>query len=457
MSLIETTLIQFFQQYPTNDIVIAYSGGVDSQVLLHALVSLKHQGKLSNTISICHVNHGLSDNAVKWQMFAEQQALQLGLPIAICEVNVVPQKQHSLEELARDARYKALQQNSTNNALIVTGHHSDDQSETFLLALKRGAGLKGLSAMKAIMPMGQQMLVRPLLSISRQMILTYANTHQLSWIDDESNLDIRFDRNFIRHSVMPVLTQRWPSMLTTIARSASHCQEAELLLTELAEQDLDVCLTPEGNLSIEKMQNLSKARFNNLIRYFLHTRQCLMPSTEQLEQVYKQLAAEKDKVPSIKVGRHWLRRFKGKLYLTADFKDVSTWTYEFHRQQQRQLESIELPDQLGSLVFNFEPAVHERSDVIDGILGQHQITPPVKSQKISVRFSHNNPKCLPQYRQHSRSLKKVLQELAIAPWQRQRVPFIYYDEQLVAVIGHFVCKQYLPTAGEPIIDICWFV
>ncbi|NQZ79463.1 MAG: tRNA lysidine(34) synthetase TilS [Colwellia sp.] len=455
MLTIESTLARFFQQYPNKDIVVAYSGGIDSQVLLYALAQLAKQNILSNKISICHVNHGLSENALTWQLFAKQQAQQLGLPIEVCEVNVVPQKQHSLEELARDARYKALQESSVDHALIVTGHHSDDQSETFLLAIKRGAGLKGLSAMKTIMPLGKQILVRPLLNISRQMIMDYANKHQLSWIEDESNQDSRFDRNFIRHNIMPVLTERWPSMLTTIARSALHCQEAESLLRELAAQDLKFCQISQTSLSVEEIKKLSKARFNNLIRYFLQNHQCLMPSTEQLEQVHNQLSAAADKIPAVKVGHSWLRRFKGELYLTADFDDVSSWVYEIDVQRELYLQQIQLPDKLGVLIVNAEFIDTDIDNFDNGVITQHQVIPPNRGQKVMIKFSHRNPKCLPDYRQHSRSLKKVLQELSIAPWLRQRLPFLYYDEQLVGVIGHFICKPFIPEKGEPALNIRW--
>ncbi|MFT5757638.1 MAG: tRNA(Ile)-lysidine synthase [Alteromonadaceae bacterium] len=455
MSLIESTLAKFFEQYPSKDIVIAYSGGVDSQVLLHALATLKNQGQLTNAIQVCHVNHGLSEHAFTWQEFAQQQAEKLALPIAVCQVNVIAQKQQSLEELARNARYKALQQSASDNALIVTGHHSDDQSETFLLALKRGAGLKGLSAMKTSTSLGKQILVRPLLHIPRKIIMAYATKYALSWIEDESNQDVRFDRNFIRHNIMPVLSERWPSILTTIARSAEHCGEAESLLMELAAQDLKICQTSQNSLGVVAIQKLSQARFNNLIRYFLQRHHCLMPSTEQLEQVYHQLNAQIDKVPSVKVGRSWLRRFKNELHLTDDFEDVSAWSHEVKIKQTSGLQQIILPDQLGTLAFTSELFDQTRDKHQDNVLAYHQVGAPNKNQKLMVKFSHSNPKCLPEYRQHSRSMKKVLQELSIAPWQRKRLPFIYYDEQLVAVVGHFICKAYRATKDAPTIDICW--
>ena len=206
MSAIQAQLSRFFQPFSEQPIVVAYSGGIDSQVLLHALSLLKKQNKITNELFVCHVNHGLSEHALSWQKSAEKFCQQLGLPLAVFQVNVKEVAGESLEALARTARYQALKNYAPNNALIVTGHHLDDQSETFLLALKRGAGLKGLSAMSenieveqaaqldnemAINNNGltkkQHRLVRPLLSISRQEIHDYALHHQLTWVEDESN------------------------------------------------------------------------------------------------------------------------------------------------------------------------------------------------------------------------------------------------------------------------------
>lgn len=459
MSLITSSLSEFFRSYPDKAIVIAYSGGVDSQVLLHALSHLKQQGILSNSIVVCHVNHGLSANAQTWQVFAQKQCLQLALPLKICKVNVKAKAQHSLEELARNARYQALQEFAPIDSLIVTGHHNDDQSETFFLALKRGAGLKGLSGMKQVMPLGKQLLVRPLLNVSRQDIEIYAENNNLVWIDDESNEDLRFDRNFIRHQVMPILNSRWPSIAKTLNRSAQHCQEGQELLSELAQQDLEVCITSAHCLSVSQLKLLSHARFNNIIRHFLETHQCLMPSTEQLVQVYKQLNAAADKVPAIKVGDHCFRRFKGELYLTPDFIDICQWTEKVEQTNDSGLEEkskVILPDDLGVLIFTrFNENANNLTSKYS-IQSQHKLVAPLKDQTVTIRFSHDNPKCLPEYRQHSRPLKKVLQELAIPPWQRQRIPFIYYDEVLVAALGYFVCKEYLPQDRQAGLNLTWF-
>ncbi len=459
MNPIELALVNAISKNPNMPLVIAYSGGVDSQVLLHALASLKQKSKqenlispsINNPITVCHVNHGLSKNASMWQAFAEKSCLDLNLTLRVFRLNIQAQAQKSLEALARDARYQALQSIYNKPSLIITGHHSDDQAETFLLALKRGSGLKGLSAMAIETKQAKDFLLRPLLYISRVEIIDYAKKHELTWIEDESNTDTRFDRNFIRHEIMPLLINRWPRIAKTINRSSEHCQEGQLLLNELAADDFNLCQDRAKNLSVELLSQLSQPRFNNLIRYFLEQNNCLMPSTEQLTQLFQQLNAEDDKNPAVKVGEHYLRRYKGILYLTSDFDDVSDWQTDITLCETERL--IELPNDLGKLHFL-------QATIIDVQKEGLRVVLPSKEKKITIRFNHNNPTCLPDYRNHSRSLKKILQELNIPPWQRKRIPFLYYDDVLVAAIGFFVCQDYLPQPSifqgmEPSLKITW--
>ncbi len=434
----------FFVNHTDKPIIIAYSGGIDSQVLLHVLHYLQQHQQLLNPLYVCHVNHGISSNALKWQEFAQQQCQLLGLEFTACQVKVKAKARHSLEALAREARYQALQEVSQrvaeqcqlDKALIVTGHNSDDQSETFLLALKRGAGLKGLSAMGKETAFGKHLLVRPMLNISRLHIEHYAQAHQLTWIEDESNLDIQFDRNFLRQQIIPLLTARWPSILQTINRSATHCQNDQLLLNELAQQDLTQCHLSPKVLSTVQLKQLSLARFNNVLRYFLALNQCLMPSVEQLKQVYEQQNAKEDKSPAIKVGDYCLRRYQDELHLTINFQDISTWQQQIDMSllTKNHPINIELPDELGRIVIS-EFTESDALNTDNQRLNTQTIRVPLASQKVSLSFAHNNPRCTPDFRQQSRPLKKVLQELAIPPWQLKRIAFLFYDDCLVADLG----------------------
>jgi tRNA(Ile)-lysidine synthase len=444
-SALHKNLKPFFEIDEKIELIVAYSGGIDSQVLLHALIQLKQNKLISNEITVCHVNHGLSKNAKNWQDFAEQECIKLSVNLVVKHVDLQKKTQQSLEALARDARYYALKTLRGNKSLVLTAHHSDDQSETFLLALKRGAGLKGMSSMSLQTELGLHLLVRPLLDISRQEIENYAKTHQLRWVEDESNLDTGFDRNFIRQQIIPLLRERWPSINKTINRSASHCLAGQELLDELAEQDLIHCTADEKALNIEGLKILSPARFNNLIRFFMAQHGYLMPSVEQVNQVRQQLQADENKNPQIKVAQHVFRRFKGILFLTPEYNDISDWQGQvdlFQGSTSIGNTVLALPDNLGKLLFNTSTVTN-----VNATQGSRlpSISLPKQEQQVSIRFCHQNPKCLPHFRLHSRSVKKVLQELNIAPWKRKRIAFLYYDHELVAAVDHFICQPFVES------------
>ncbi|MGB0936473.1 MAG: tRNA lysidine(34) synthetase TilS, partial [Colwellia sp.] len=267
----------------------------------------------------------------------------------------------------------------------------------------------------------------------------------------------------------PLLSERWPSINQTINRSAAHCLEGQALLNEMAEQDLQKGLVLLKNqeekekenghglfflekaffaqLPVEPLLEYSVARFNNLFRYFLSLNGCLMPSSEQLMQVHKQLSAPQDKNPSIKIGDYVIRRYKQLLYLTKDYHDISNWKTVVEGLNKEQ--KVSLPESIGSLLISIntngsgKEELSYRGEAEGETFSFEHLLAPEKGQVVSIRFAHNNPSCLPDYRQKSRSLKKILQELNIPPWQRNRIPYLYYDDVLVAAIGLFVCKPYL--------------
>lgn len=470
-SSIQKTLHEQLQRYPTETLVIACSGGVDSIVLLHEISHLVNTLKIHNKIIVCYVDHGLSQNAVNWHDFVKTQCSQLSLSFVGKKVVLDKSLKQSLEAQAREARYGVLKEVANTNGVVITAHHQDDQVETFLLALKRGAGIKGLSAMTVhstlLTVKGELPLVRPLLSISRHTIEERAKVLALDWVEDESNLDQQFDRNFLRQTVVPLLSQRWAGIGQAIARAAGHCQDAQHLLDEVASNDLQQCLTTDNHLSVEQLLTLSDSRFNYVLRYFLAQNNQLMPSSHVLLQVKQQLLAENDKTPQVKIGSKWFRRFQNKLILTDDFAELSNW------QQTIDIKTIinapitvQLPDNLGKLVFScaddlalnndaFKSTTSE--DALENINRPNEPYSPINDKplaqgislqlpenikELSLAFSHANPICLPDYRQHSRPLKKVLQELEIAPWQRKRIPLLFHDDNLISALGHFICQPY---------------
>lgn len=389
------------------------------------------------------MNHGLSENSAHWEAEAQKFCNKYSIPITCSRVNVKAQKQQSIEALARDARYQAIAEITEPNSLVATGHHEDDQAETFFLQLKRGSGVKGLSAMAIESHRAHYLLVRPLLNFSRAEIEVYAKTHNLSWIEDESNQDVRFDRNFIRHTIMPTLQERWPSIKQTIVRSTQHCSDAQCLLDELAEQDINACVVNSHQFNVKSLKLLSPLRFNNLIRTYLAKQCWLMPSTEQLAQAWLQLTNDTTSHAQVKLGEMFLRLYQGKATITPEFTDVTSWEESFIWQK-KSIE-IKLPDRLGELIILSSQDIKEKIKEYDKDISIHYINAPVEGDTISVRFKHNNPTCTPDYRQHSRSLKKVLQELSIPVWQRKRLPFLYFNNIFVSTVGNFVCKPYLSS------------
>jgi len=352
MSIISQACHSFLSQFPTQTILVAYSGGVDSQVLLKALVNAEHsEGKSQTRIKVCHVHHGLSQYADEWLSFAEKQCDALQVPIVTKRVEIPTDSKDSIEALARDARYQVLKELTCENTVVVTAHHQDDQIETMLLALKRGAGVSGLSCIVEQQSFAKGLLVRPLLNVSREAIEYYAKEEKLAWIEDESNSDQSFDRNFLRHSVVPLLKERWPGIGQTISRSATLCSQANDQINTLAEQDYANCDSDGNSLALEPLLQFSKARFNGVIRFWLAQYDKQMPSVQQLSQLHEQLTVEVDRQPEVLMSGVVFRRFKGRVYLTREYLDVLAWQQSFAIDEIGEALSVTLPDSLGEVTF----------------------------------------------------------------------------------------------------------
>ncbi|USW95100.1 tRNA lysidine(34) synthetase TilS [Pseudomonas proteolytica] len=252
---------------------IAFSGGLDSTVLLHLLADLAKNQSLPHLQAI-HVHHGLQAAADAWPAHCQAVCDAAGVSLRVMYVCVQPGA--SLERAARDARYQAFAEAIGPGELLLTGQHRDDQAETLLFRLLRGAGVRGLAAMPAQRPLGEGHLVRPLLDVSRAELEVYARAQQLSWIEDPSNSDPRFSRNYLRHQLFPLLTARWPQAVNTLARTAGHLAEAQGLLDELAQLDVQAAQLPSAfpwlalpSLALAPLRDLSGARQRNALRYWL--------------------------------------------------------------------------------------------------------------------------------------------------------------------------------------------
>jgi tRNA(Ile)-lysidine synthase len=413
-------------------LVVAFSGGLDSCVLLHLLANLRKT--LPFQLSAHHVNHGLSLNAASWANFCAEFCAKLSVPFTLSTVKVEKNSGLGLEATAREARYNALL--STDSDFIVLAHHQDDQAETLLLQLARGAGVKGLAGMGAI----NNKLLRPLLDVPRSALEAYAKANNLTWINDESNADTKFDRNFMRHEILPNLEKQYPAIKQTISRSAAHLAEASALLDDLAELDASNALQQNSQqLSLQTLASLSTARANNVLRWWLAQNQLAMPSTQVLQQIVLQLlGAKADAAIQIKVSDSLtVRRYQGYAYLVPDMP-VSTpinllWQGE---------ESVILPDN-SRLVFTQK-------------LGEGFALNRVKNIKLRIKNREGGERFRPQLGRPYRSLKQVLQTHAMPPWQREQLPLIFMDETLVIIPNVAVDAGLQANSDEMGLWVEWF-
>jgi tRNA(Ile)-lysidine synthase len=387
-------------------LLLAYSGGLDSSVLLHLLVQVNKT--LPFQLSAQHVHHGLSTNADAWADFCVSTCKQLNVPIVISTVKV-ENAGLGIEAAARAARYQALQKSEANFMLLA--HHQDDQAETFLLQLARGAGVKGLAGMAV----ASGKLLRPLLDAPRRALLDYAKQHRLTWIEDESNADTKFDRNFMRHEILPVLAKQYPAIRQTISRSAQHMAEANDLLDEIAEQDVKICINSQ-QLNLQLLQSLSQARIHNALRWWLVQNDCNLPSAAQLQQITQQLfAAKTDAMVKIKVSdSHTLQRYRDCAFLQQNVEAVPVINLLWQGE-----DVMQLPD--GSRL------------VFSQTLGQGFALNRVPNIKLRIQYRQGGERFRPDLGRPSRSLKTVLQTCEIAPWQRAQLPLIFMDETLVII------------------------
>ncbi|CAK2061369.1 tRNA(Ile)-lysidine synthetase [Vibrio crassostreae] len=434
--LIETFTSAFQQSdLKPRRLVVAFSGGVDSRVLLE----LAAQYAKSHHIECCavHVHHGLSKNADLWAEQCQTWCDALSVSLAVERVSLDINSGESVEKLARDARYQAFQQYIRLGDVLVTGQHIDDQLETFLLALKRGSGPKGLSSMAKVMSFGEAFIVRPLLSVTRSDIEASAHDMGLTWVEDESNQDLRFDRNFIRHQVTPTLTERWPSFRESVCRSAQLCAEQESLLDELLEshlqQALGGCNSKSQSLSIDSLSQHSDLLRARLIRMWISHCNQPMPSQKQLKLIWDEVAcAQADANPKLVLNDVEIRRFNNQLYLVQDTKDLSNWESEILID-----ENLLLPDGLGEIHLK---AVSSGSASHNRDVQRFSLTKA--NGTLRVIFNPEGVSAHPVGRGHSRKLKKLFQEYQVPSWLRRRTPILMDGDRVIAVLGLFVDKNY---------------
>jgi tRNA(Ile)-lysidine synthase len=406
---------------------IALSGGLDSCVLLHALVSLKLPVKLH----ALHINHQISPNSTEWQDHCEAICAGLNVPFSSLKV-AVKNTGKGLEDAAREARYNAFSAHLQAGDVLLLAHHADDQAETLLLRLLRGAGPRGLAAMAASRPLALGSLHRPLLHFTRCELQIYAEAQGLRWVNDESNTQDHYDRNFLRNQVLPHLRERWPAFAHKWQQTADLCAANEALIEELAAQDLNLAeskLAHIGNsISLTYVQSLTLVRRHNLIRYWLRTQGLNTPEQQHLHQIERQIIfPRQDSHTHVSWGNVSLRVYRQRLY---------------------SLPRVDLPEIVTSNC-PLAPLVNLPGNFRLQAKRVAQATEPLLNPNLPhlhIRFRQGGERCRPLGRAHSQTLKHLLQEHGVEPWMRECLPLIYSDNDLVAVADLWICDGYQVTA-----------
>ncbi len=402
------------QQFPqTKRWYVAFSGGLDSSVLLH----LSAQVLQKEQLSAVHINHQLQTHSDDWALHCSNFCQQLGIPLFTEKVTVCAEGE-GIEGAARQARYEVFANLLGPNDGLLMAHHQDDQAETFLLRLARGSGVKGLASIPQQRMLGKGRLIRPLLNNSRAELEAYAQQYQLSWINDPSNRSIAFDRNYIRQEIMPLLANRWPEFTQQVARSAALCGQSQKLNEELAEIDLRSCATTTiagQGLMLDRLSVLSESRQVNVFRYWLSESVNFLPNEKLISAWLTQFySAAQDAQPHIVWESVGLRRFQQVVYKASEGSPAT-----------------------GRFLLNL-------NDRVETPWGYLKVLPKVgcgvryrADQRLSITFDIKtvSSRFYLAGRTGSRSLKKIYQEFNVPYWLRSQLPILLIDEQPAAFLG----------------------
>jgi len=418
---------------PASRWLVAFSGGLDSTVLLHALSCMRERHPAATTA--IHVDHGLHAESRNWEIHCRQFAGQLGISYISERVSVDDDLQSGPEAAARQARYALLQTLVREGDCLLSAHHEEDQAETLLLNLMRGSGPAGLAGIGAAQLFGEGRLLRPLLGVSAEAIRDYAKHHDLGWIEDPSNADTRFDRNFLRQEIVPRLASRWPGVAASLKQSADLASEASTLLRDLADIDLAAASGSPERLDLEVLRALSLQRQRNLLRRAISL--CGLPpppATRLYQAVDELIPARQDAQPRVAWPGAELRRYRNNLYIMPGVPDLPGEPLQVLRPEA----SLDLGPGMGQLVLN--------PDVDGGI------NPELASAGLRVRYRQGGEEIRLAGHGCTHKLKKLLQQEGIVPWMRSRLPLLYSGGNLVAVADLWIAAECSHEAGY---GVCW--
>ncbi len=396
---------------PDSRLAVGLSGGMDSTTLLHAATKHLPGGMRLRAL---HVNHGLHGKAGEWERFCAEICAQLDTPLDVLRVQV-PESGASWENRARIARYEAFRQNLRVDEWLLLAHHLDDQTETMLLRLARGAGIRGLGGIPRQRKLGRGMLLRPFLACPKADLARYAREQGLRWIEDDTNRDSRFDRNFCRHEILPLIEQRWPNYRRDWERSRLLIQQSGELLDALARLDCERCAGEAAPaLSVKRLRQLGEPRARNALRHWIEQKIEGPANPRKLRGLPDWLIAPRqDVAAAIDFGACSVRRFGGHLHLLPNLAPL---------------------DKAARL--QWDPSREPLLAIPgNGNLRAIRVTEQgLAANSYEIRYRRGGERCR-FVRRPGKTLKKLLNEARVEPWRRERLPLLFRDGELAAVPG----------------------
>ena len=393
---------------PNGSLCVAFSGGMDSSVLLHRLAhSPRARARGLRTL---HIHHALHADSARWVDHCEAFAQSVNVPFKSVDVIVNRQSGTGLEDAARRARFAAFAHHLRDGEILALAHHRDDQIETVLLKLLRGAGPEGLGGMRALRPFERGLLWRPLLDIPRSALADYASMHRLSWLDDPSNADTNLRRNFLRHDIVPRLTQRWNDAPIAISHSAAWMRATSDFINDEAQRAFATMHSDDlASLGWPAWLDLPAALRDAVLRLWLRALNLPAPAFFHVDELEKQLRqAAQDRAPCIRWHGCEIRRYRDRIFAMAPLVDFGNW---------------ELAWSGGELVL---PTGDTLAVIADEV-------PLTWQHKLTVRNRRGGERLRPSGHAHHRDVRLLLQESAIPPWRRAQVPMIFAGDELIAV------------------------
>ena len=398
---------------------VGLSGGLDSSVLLHLAATVAPHLSIGSV----HVHHGLQASADDWALRCQELANSLGVTHKTFRVQVSTSGDQSVEEAAREARFGVFSQLVQPGEALLLAHHLDDQRETIMMRMLRGAGSLGLQGMPDRRNLGQGFLLRPLLDLPRASLEAYCREHGLKTVEDPSNSDLQFDRNYLRHRVLPAVKKRWS--LHALDRVGRHARESQTLARDLAEIDSTQALDSAGFLRVDRVASLSRVRQTNLLRYWIALEGHPLPSEAVVNSMLQScVAAKADAQPVVTWGDLELRRFQGRLLILPSESSQGSDTYTW-KSQDRVLDLAAV----GRL----------------GLTQGGSIDPKKLVWPLTVGFRQGGERIRPSVAGRQRTLKNLFNEHGVFPWVRSRIPLIFSDQRLVAVADLW-CDASVATA-----------